>query len=120
MCGIVVNNAIVLVDYIKQLKNRGLPRDEAIVRAGPVRLRPILMTAFTTIFAMLPLALGLGEGTEMQAPMATVVIGGLLVSTVLTLLVAPVVYTIFDDLGLKAMSRYRRWRELKPGGSAGA
>lgn len=120
MCGIVVNNAIVLVDYIKQLKNRGLPRDEAIVRAGPVRLRPILMTAFTTVFAMLPLALGLGEGTQMQAPMATVVIGGLLVSTVLTLLVVPVVYTIFDDMGLSAMNRYRKWRELKPGGQAGA
>ncbi|MCL6478237.1 MAG: efflux RND transporter permease subunit, partial [Peptococcaceae bacterium] len=107
MCGIVVNNAIVLVDYIKQLKSRGLARDEAIVQAGPVRLRPILMTALTTIFAMLPLALGMGEGTEMQAPMATVVIGGLLVSTVLTLVVVPVVYTIFDDMGRKAMDRYR-------------
>ncbi|MFZ5631404.1 MAG: efflux RND transporter permease subunit [Bacillota bacterium] len=112
MCGIVVNNAIVLVDYIKQLKNRGLPRDEAIVQAGPVRLRPILMTASTTIFAMLPLALGMGEGTQMQAPMATVVIGGLLVSTVLTLVVVPVVYTIFDDWGRRAMDRYRAWKAV--------
>ena len=107
MCGIVVNNAIVLVDYIKQLKARGLSRDEAIVEAGPVRLRPILMTACTTMFAMLPLALALGEGTQMQAPMATVVIGGLFFSTVLTLLVVPVVYTIFDDLGRKFIGRYQ-------------
>ncbi|MCL6612083.1 MAG: efflux RND transporter permease subunit [Peptococcaceae bacterium] len=115
MCGIVVNNAIVLIDYIKQLKSGGLARDEAIVRAGPVRLRPILMTAFTTMFAMLPLALGMGEGTELQAPMATVVIGGLLVSTALTLVVVPVVYTIFDDLGRRAVDLYRAWK-LKAGG----
>ncbi len=110
MCGIVVNNAIVLVDYIRQLKNRGLARDEAVVRAGPVRLRPILMTTLTTLFALVPLALGLGEGTQLQAPMATVVIGGLFVSTALTLVVVPVVYTLFDDLGRGIAGRYRSWR----------
>ncbi|MCL6635505.1 MAG: efflux RND transporter permease subunit [Peptococcaceae bacterium] len=107
MSGIVVNNAIVLVDYINTLKKRGLARNEAIVAAGPVRLRPILMTALTTLFGMLPLALGLGEGTETQAPMATVVIGGLFVSTFLTLVIVPVVYTLFDDLGGRLVTFYR-------------
>jgi len=110
MSGIVVNNAIVLVDYINTLKKRGLARDEAIVQAGPVRLRPILMTALTTLFALVPLALGIGEGAETQAPMATVVIGGLLVSTFLTLVIIPVVYTLFDDLGGKIVSR--SWRRV--------
>ncbi len=113
LCGIAVNNAIVLIDYINTLKKRGLARDEAIVAAGPVRLRPILMTALTTLFGLLPLALGLGEGTEVQAPMATVVFGGLLVSTFLTLIIVPVVYTLFDDLGQKAVALYRCWREGK-------
>ena len=106
MVGIVVNNAIVLIDYVNTLKKQGLPRDEAIVEAGPVRLRPILMTALATIFGLIPLALGLGEGSETQAPMATVVIGGLLVSTLLTLIIVPVVYTLFDDLGQKLFKRF--------------
>jgi len=106
MAGIVVNNAIVLIDYVNTLKKRGMPRDEAIVEAGPVRLRPILMTALATVFGLIPLALGLGEGSETQAPMATVVIGGLLVSTLLTLIIVPVVYTIFDDLGQKVIKRF--------------
>lgn len=114
MSGIVVNNAIVLVDYINTLKKRGLPRDDAIVNAGPVRLRPILMTALTTLFGMLPLALGLGEGSETQAPMATVVIGGLLVSTFLTLVIVPVVYTLFDDFGRKIGNRYKQRFENVP------
>ncbi|MGB9903992.1 MAG: efflux RND transporter permease subunit, partial [Desulfotomaculales bacterium] len=97
--GIVTNNAIVLVDYVNTLRRRGLPRDEAVLEAGPVRLRPILMTALTTIFALFPLSLGLGEEAEAQAAMATVVIGGLTFSTFLTLVVVPVVYTLFDDLG---------------------
>lgn len=103
MSGIVVNNAIVLVDYINTLKKRGLKRDDAIVAAGPVRLRPILMTALTTMFALVPLALGLGEGSETQAPMATVVIGGLLVSTFLTLVIVPVIYSSLDDAGGKIL-----------------
>lgn len=98
LVGIVVSNAIVFVDYLKQLRERGMEREEAILEAGRVRLRPILMTAFSTILAMMPLALGLGEGGESQAPLATVVIGGLLVSTLITLVLVPVVYSVFDDL----------------------
>ena len=76
-----VNNAIILVDYINQLRQRGLERDEAILTAGPTRLRPILMTALTTILAMVPLAFGRGEGAELQASMAVAVVGGLTTST---------------------------------------
>jgi HAE1 family hydrophobic/amphiphilic exporter-1 len=95
--GVVVKNAIILVDYINQLRARGIPRNESILWAGPVRLRPVLMTACTTILAMLPLALGIGEGAELEAPLATVIIGGLLCSTLVSLVLVPVVYTIFDD-----------------------
>lgn len=98
LTGIVVNNAIVLVDYINVLRSRGVDRDEAILKAGPVRLRPILMTTLTTVLGLLPMALGFGEGSEVQAPLATAVIGGLLFSTVLTLVIIPVMYTIVDDL----------------------
>lgn len=99
LAGIVVNNGIILVDYINTLRRRGMDRKTAITTAGPVRLRPILMTTLTTVLAMLPLAIGIGEGSEMQAPMATAVVGGLLVSTVFTLVFVPVVYTIVDDFG---------------------
>ncbi|MGQ9497478.1 MAG: efflux RND transporter permease subunit [Desulfotomaculales bacterium] len=102
--GVVVKNAIVLIDYINQLRARGLERDEAIMQAGPIRLRPVLMTAGTTILAMLPLALGIGEGAELEAPLATVVVGGLLLSTVVSLVLVPVVYAIFDDWG-RAVAR---------------
>ncbi|MEW6424912.1 MAG: efflux RND transporter permease subunit [Bacillota bacterium] len=113
MVGIVVNNAIVLVDYVNTLRRRGFPRDEAILEAGPVRLRPILMTALTTIFALLPLSLALGESSAAQAAMATVVIGGLIFSTFLTLVVVPVVYTLFDDLGRAVTDRRGKRRGLK-------
>jgi HAE1 family hydrophobic/amphiphilic exporter-1 len=93
LAGIVVNNAIVMVDAINQLRDQGMATKEAIITGAGMRLRPILMTAFTTILAMLPLALGVGEGAELQAPLATAVIGGLLTATILTLLVAPVVYS---------------------------
>ncbi|CAB3395508.1 efflux RND transporter permease subunit [Kyrpidia spormannii] len=99
LLGIVVNNAIVLVDYTNQLRKRGLERNEAILQAGPVRLRPILMTTATTVLAMLPLVIGYGEGAEAQAPMATVVAFGLTFSTLVTLVLVPVVYTLFDDFG---------------------
>ncbi len=98
LAGIVVNNAIVLVDYVNTRRAAGEDRKEAIVNAGPIRLRPILMTTLTTALGLLPLALGIGEGAETQAPMATVVIGGLLLSTLLTLVFIPVLYTVFDDL----------------------
>ncbi|HNR05049.1 MAG TPA: efflux RND transporter permease subunit [Bacillota bacterium] len=101
LAGIVVNNAIVLVDYINTLRGRGMDRLEAILKAGPTRLRPILMTTLTTILGLIPLALGIGEGAEAQAPMATVVIGGLTTSTVLTLVIIPVIYTLFDDVSVK-------------------
>lgn len=98
LSGIVVNNAIILVDYINNLRESGMERDEAILKAGPTRLRPILMTTLTTILGLIPLSLGVGEGAEIQAPLATVVMFGLAVSTILTLVIIPVVYTLLDDL----------------------
>jgi len=85
LVGIVVNNAIVLVDYINTLRKRGYDRKQAILEAGPVRLRPILMTALTTVLAILPMAFGGGEGAESQAPMAVVIAFGLSLSTMITL-----------------------------------
>jgi len=99
LIGIVVKNGILLIDYTNQLRKRGLNRDEAVLTASPTRLRPILMTTSAAILGMLPLALALGKGSETQAPLATAVIGGLTTSTILTLFVVPVVYTLFDDLG---------------------
>lgn len=114
LVGIVVSNAIVLVDYLKQLRDRGMERNAAIIEAGRVRLRPILMTAFATILAMLPLSLGIGQGAESQAPLATVVIGGLIVSTFITLVLVPVVYSLFDDWGHKIGKRFRHRPENNP------
>ncbi|MFC0560211.1 efflux RND transporter permease subunit [Halalkalibacter alkalisediminis] len=96
LAGIVVNNAIVLVDYINILRKRGLTTEEAILEAGPTRLRPILMTMLTTVLAMVPLALGIGEGAELQAPMATVIVFGLSFSTFITLVLVPVMYIYTD------------------------
>ncbi len=111
--GVVVKNAIVLIDYVNILRERGMSCREAVVTAGPIRLRPILMTALTTILAMFPLALGIGEGSEMQAPLATVVIGGLLFSTLISLVLVPTVYTVFDDWG-QALKRRRQRKSEKP------
>jgi HAE1 family hydrophobic/amphiphilic exporter-1 len=99
LMGLVTKNAILLVDFTKTLRSRGISRREALITAGRTRLRPILMTTLAMIFGMLPLALALGQGAEMRAPMARAVIGGLITSTLLTLLVVPVVYTVLDDLG---------------------
>lgn len=96
LAGIVVNNAIVLVDYINTLRRSGMEKMEAIVRAGSVRLRPILMTTSTTVLGLLPMALGLGEGAEIRTPMALTVIAGLTSSTFLTLVVIPTVYSLVD------------------------
>ena len=97
LAGIVVNNAIVLIDYVNQLRREsGMKKLEAVLRAGELRLRPILMTTSTTVLGLLPMALGLGEGAEIRAPMAITVIGGLILSTMLTLIIIPVVYTVFD------------------------
>jgi len=96
LAGIVVNNAIVLVDYVNRLRQRGMAREEAIVTAGSVRLRPILMTTATTALGLTPMAMGLGDGAEIRTPMAIAVISGLVVSTVLTLLLIPSVYSMID------------------------
>ncbi len=105
LSGIVVNNAIVLIDYVNQLRGRGLARDVALSVAGRDRLRPILMTTLTTILAMVPLAVSSGEGAELAAPMATTVIGGLLTSTLLTLIVIPVMYAAADDAVARVLNR---------------
>jgi multidrug efflux pump subunit AcrB len=97
MAGIVVSNAILLVDYSNVLLRRGHGLYEAVVTAGRTRLRPVLMTTLTTIFALLPLAIGLGEGSEIQSPMAVSVISGLMVSTILTLIFIPTLYTIVQE-----------------------
>src|SRR5699024_6342818 len=94
LVGIVVNNAILIVDQAGQLRREGLSAVDAAREAGRRRLRPILMTTLTTVLGLLPLALGLGEGAEAQAPMARAVIGGLASSTLITLVVIPVVYTL--------------------------
>jgi HAE1 family hydrophobic/amphiphilic exporter-1 len=99
LMGLVTKNAILLVDFTKTLRARGMNRREALITAGRTRLRPILMTTLAMMFGMLPLALALGQGAEMRAPMARAVIGGLITSTLLTLLVVPVVYTVLDDTG---------------------
>jgi HAE1 family hydrophobic/amphiphilic exporter-1 len=113
LVGVAVSNAIVFVDYLKQQLEKGMERDQAIIETGRVRLRPILMTAFSTILAMLPLALGLGEGGEYQAPLATVVIGGLLVSTLITLILVPVVYSILDDIGRRRRDKKAKAKRAK-------
>jgi len=96
LAGIVVNNAIVLIDLINQFREKGMEKTEAIIEAGKSRLRPILMTTLTTVLGLLPLAIGFGDGSELRAPMAITVIGGLTVATGLTLIVIPVVYAVFD------------------------
>ncbi|MBN1560635.1 efflux RND transporter permease subunit, partial [candidate division KSB1 bacterium] len=96
LVGIVVNNGIVLIDYINQLRDRGYGLFDAIIEAGRIRMRPVLMTASTTILAMLPLALGLGESGESWAPMARSVMGGLIVGTILTLIIVPVIYASLE------------------------
>ena len=98
LVGLVVKNSILLVDYANKLRDQGLPIKEAVLQAGPIRLRPILMTAISTIAGVLPVAIGLGTGGEVRAPMAIAVIGGLTTSTFLTLFVVPVTYILFDDM----------------------
>ncbi len=100
LMGLVTKNAILLVDYAKILRRRGMSRTDAVITAGRTRLRPIMMTTLAMIFGMLPLALAIGQGAEERAPMARAVIGGLITSTMLTLLVVPVVYTLLDDFGV--------------------
>ncbi len=98
LMGLVSKNAILLVDFTDQARAQGLARSDALILAGSTRLRPIVMTTLAMIFGMLPLAFAIGAGAEMRAPMARAVIGGLITSTLLTLLVVPVVYSYLDDL----------------------
>jgi len=98
LVGVVVNNGIVMVDFILQMKSKGFTTDEAILVAGRSRLRPILMTALTTILGLIPIALSTGKGSEISKGMALSVIGGLTVATYLTLVVVPVVFKLFDEL----------------------
>jgi len=107
--GLVKKNAILLVDYTNTLRGRGMERREAILHAGPVRLRPILMTTIAMVFGMIPVAIGFGEGSETRAPMAIATIGGLLTSLFLTLIVVPVAYDLFDAI----QERLRRKNKLK-------
>jgi HAE1 family hydrophobic/amphiphilic exporter-1 len=111
LMGLVGTNAILLIDFCTNLRRQGMPRTEALLEAGFIRLRPIMMTTCTVIFAMLPLALKLEEGGESRAPLAVVIIGGVISSTLLTLVLVPSVYTILDDAkdGLAALNaRLRR------------
>lgn len=105
LVGIVVNNSIVLIDYINKLRKKGMERKEAIILGGKTRLRPILMTMFTTVLALVPMALGVGEGSELRAPMAITIIGGLTSSTFLSLIIVPIFYTFLDDLSQKITKR---------------
>jgi len=98
LAGIVVNNAIVLIDYVNQLRKKGMDTLNALIEGGTTRLRPILITSLTTIFGMLPMALSFQEGSEMMRPMAITVIGGLLVSMMLTLVVIPVIYGLVESI----------------------
>ena len=98
LAGLVTKNAILLIDYTNLLRRQGVPKKDAILRAGPVRLRPILMTAMSTIAGMIPVVLGFGSGAETRAPMGTAIVGGMVTSTILTLIVIPVVYSLMDDI----------------------
>ena len=104
LCGVVVNNGIVLVDYINQLRIEGMEKKEALVQAGKTRMRPILMTAITTIIGLFSMALGIGEGAEMMQPVAIVCIGGLLYATIMTLFIVPVMYDLFNRKPMRAVS----------------
>ncbi|HET9233559.1 MAG TPA: efflux RND transporter permease subunit, partial [Candidatus Eisenbacteria bacterium] len=108
LMGLVTKNAILLVDFTNKRRARGVDRASALIDAGEIRLRPIVMTTLAMIFGMLPLALALGSGAEFRAPMARAVIGGLITSSLLTLIVVPVVYTFLDDLGSRFVRRVTR------------
>jgi HAE1 family hydrophobic/amphiphilic exporter-1 len=106
LMGLVTKNAILLIDFVNHARARGMDRAAAILEAAHVRLRPILMTTLAMVFGMMPLALGLAEGSEQRAPMGQAVIGGVITSSILTLVVVPVIYTYLDDV--TAFFRRRR------------
>jgi len=117
LMGLVKKNAILLIDYTNTLRERGMTRREAILAAGPVRLRPILMTTFAMIFGMLPVALGVGEGSESRSPMGVAVIGGLLTSLFLTLAVVPATYDLFDEWKQKLFKKKKEKQGAEKGGT---
>ncbi len=119
LMGLVTKNAILLVDFVNQARAGGARRAQAVLEAGRIRLRPILMTTFAMVFGMIPLALGIGEGAEQRAPMGHAVIGGIITSTLLTLVVVPVIYTYLDDFTLWARARFAS-RANDPAGAGGA
>jgi HAE1 family hydrophobic/amphiphilic exporter-1 len=105
LMGLVTKNSILLIDYLNILRRRGMKRFEAIIEAGSTRLRPILMTSLAMILAMIPVAAGVGTSSGFRAAIGYTIIGGLISSTILTLVVVPVVYSILDDLVLKVMGK---------------
>ena len=107
LMGLVTKNSILLVEFTNQMRSRGLSTREAILHAGPVRLRPILMTTLSMICGMLPVAVGFGAGSELRQPMGVTVIGGVITSTVLTLVAVPVAYSLIDDAGRWIVRRFR-------------
>jgi HAE1 family hydrophobic/amphiphilic exporter-1 len=111
-----MKNGILLVDYINTLRAAGRGLRDAVLEAGPVRLRPVLMTAVSTICGMMPLAYGTGDGSEWRSPMGVICIGGLMASTLLTLLVVPIAYTLIDDAQEGALRLLRR--ATRRGGAA--
>jgi HAE1 family hydrophobic/amphiphilic exporter-1 len=106
LMGLVTKNAILLVDFANHARGLGMERGAALLEAARVRLRPILMTTLAMVFGMVPLALGLAEGSEQRAPMGQAVIGGIITSSILTLVVVPVIYTWLDDFAVWARKRF--------------
>jgi HAE1 family hydrophobic/amphiphilic exporter-1 len=106
LVGIAVNNGIVLVDYMNQLRHKGIELYEAAEQSATVRVRPVLMTALTTIIGMTPMAMKIGSGSETWAPLARAVIGGLTMTTILTLVVIPVMYILFEEWGGKFKRKF--------------
>ena len=111
LMGLVTKNAILLVDFANQARKEGMERNAALLEAAHVRLRPILMTTLAMVFGMVPLALGLAEGSEQRAPMGQAVIGGIITSSILTLVVVPVIYTWLDDFAVWGRARFFPARE---------
>ncbi|MBA3725499.1 MAG: efflux RND transporter permease subunit [Armatimonadetes bacterium] len=114
LIGLVGKNAILLVDYTNTLRARGMNRHDALVEAGPTRLRPIMMTTLAMVLSMLPVAMAIGRGSEFRAPLGVVIIGGLTLSTMLTLFIIPASYTLFDDLSNSISGLVHRKRKEKP------
>ena len=119
LMGLVTKNAILLVDYSNQERQAGKSLEDSLANAGAVRLRPIVMTTLAMIFGMLPMAIGMGEGGESRAPMAHAVIGGLISSTLLTLVFVPVVLTYLDGCGRRAASLFPKGPDRRAAEKAG-